>query len=102
MVSLAGILSSSKSYGAETITVAYADANDGGDPREQMTRYNDDHSWQDEIEAFAGAVRNHSPVVCGSSAEALRTMHLVYRVYCADPEWRRRYNLDDAVPGGML
>ncbi len=102
MVSLSGILSGSKSYGAETITVAYAGANDSGDPKEQMTRYNDDHSWQDEIEVFAASIGNDSPVVSGSSEEALRTMHLVYRIYCADPEWRRRYNLDETVPAGAL
>jgi len=102
MVSLAGILSSTKSYGAETITIAYAGANDSGDPKEQMTRYNDDHSWHDEIEAFATSVLTDAPVVSGSSEEALRTMHLVYRIYCADSAWRRQYNLDETVPAGVL
>jgi len=41
---LAGILSGSKSYGAETMTVAYATEDDGGDPREVTTRYNQDNS----------------------------------------------------------
>jgi predicted dehydrogenase len=102
MISLAGILSSSKSYGAETITVAYSDANGSGDPKEQMTRYNDDHSWRDEVEAFAASIEHGTPIVSGSSAEALKTMHLVYRIYCADPEWRQRYKLEAAVPAGVL
>ena len=38
MISLAGILSSTKSYGAETITVAWAGSDDGGDPKEQTDR----------------------------------------------------------------
>jgi len=38
---LGGILSGTKSYGDETLTVVRADPdNDHGDPREQITRYN--------------------------------------------------------------
>src|SRR5262249_48692967 len=58
MISLSGILSGSKSYGAETITVAYASDRDGGDPKEVTTRYNEDNSWRDEIEEFAEAIVN--------------------------------------------
>ena len=101
MIILAGILSGSKSYGAETITVAYAGENDGGDPREVTTRYNEDNSWRDEIADLADAIVSDRPVVDGSSLEALKTLHLVYRIYCADEEWRERYNLDDAVPPGF-
>ena len=42
---LAGILSGSKSYGAETLTVVRADPDtDTGDPMEVMTRFNRDPS----------------------------------------------------------
>lgn len=99
---LSGILSGSKSYGAETITVAYAGENDGGDPREQTTRYNQDNSWRDEVAEFAEGVLEDKPIVNGSSIEALKTMQLVYRIYCADPEWRRRYSLSDSLPEGVL
>lgn len=95
---LSGILSSSKSYGAETITVVYAGEDDGGDPREMTVRYNQDNSWRDEIADFADAISTERPIVDGSSLEALKTMELVYRIYCADREWRDRYGLDDAVP----
>lgn len=95
---LSGILSSTKSYGAETITIVYAGDNDGGDPREQMTRYNEDHSWRDEVFDFAEAILNDKPIVYGSSLEALKTMQLVYRIYCADPGWGTRYQLQDTVP----
>jgi len=94
---LSGILSGSKSYGAETILVAYADEDDGGDPREVTTRYNHDNSWRDEIDEFADAILNDKPVVDGSSWEALQTMRLVYRIYCADPDWRAKYDLNDSV-----
>jgi predicted dehydrogenase len=98
MVILSGILSGSKSYGAETILVAYAGENDCGDPREMTMRYNQDNSWWDEICDFTDAILNGKPILDGSSMEALETMRLVYRIYCADPEWRDKYNLDDKVP----
>ena len=90
---LAGILSGTKSYGAETITVIYPEENDGGDPREQMTRYNQDNSWRDEIFDFADAIINDKPIVDGSSTEAFRTTALVYGIYFADPLWRSTYNI---------
>lgn len=101
-VILAGILSSTKSYGAETITTVYASEDDMGDPQEVTIRYNQDNSWRDEINEFAEAIVGDKPIVEGSSVEALKTMQLVYRIYCADPEWRGRYHLDDTIPEGLL
>lgn len=95
---LSGILSGTKSYGAETITVAVPSEGDSGDPREVTTRYNHDPSWEDEIAEFAEAVLTDRPIVSGSSVDALRSMHLVYRIYCADSEWRTKYQLTDDLP----
>jgi hypothetical protein len=36
--------------------------------------------------------------VDGSSSEALHTMQLVYRIYCADRDWRDKYGLSDLIP----
>jgi predicted dehydrogenase len=92
---LRGILSGSKSYGAETMTVIYANPDDdNGDPREQMTRYNNDPSWDNEIKEFARCILDDKPITCGSSEDALRTMELVYKIYCADPVWREKYDLN--------
>jgi predicted dehydrogenase len=102
MIILSGILSGSKSYGAETITVARVGADDAGDPPETTFRYNVDHSWRDEIAEFADAIVGNKPIENGSSSEALKTMHLVYRIYCADPEWKRRFNLDASLPEDVL
>jgi predicted dehydrogenase len=90
---LSGILSGSKSYGAETMTVAWAAGDDRGDPKEQTTRYNEDNSWRDEIAEFAEAVLNGGAIVNGSSEDALRTLQTVYSIYCADPMWRDRWGL---------
>ncbi len=89
---LGGILTGSKSYGAETLTVINADPeNDCGDPKEQLTRYNHDPSWDEEIRFFAECIVNDLPVNSGSSTDALETMKLVYRIYHADPQWRDTY-----------
>lgn len=90
---LSGILSGSKSYGAETLTVVTASEDDQGDPKETTTRYNTDPSWSLEIEEFASAILRGTPIVNGSSEEALRSMELVYRIYRADPDWRAQWGL---------
>ena len=96
---MSGLLSGSKSYGAETLTVVWGNVeNDHGDPKEQTTRYNHDPSWRDEIYEFADAIINDKPISNGSSEDALRTMQLVYQIYCADNNWREKYNLSPDAP----
>ncbi len=92
---LSGILSGSKSYGAETLTVVRVGRDDMGDPSEQTTRYNSDPSWVDELSEFASAIFNGTPIKHGSSSDAFKTMDLVFRIYCADAEWRDRWSLAD-------
>ena len=93
-INLGGILSSTKSYGAETMTLVWANPDeDNGDPREQMTRYNKDPSWSLEIAAFADAIRSGKPIQYGGSTDALQTMELVYKIYEFDSEWNDKYNL---------
>lgn len=91
---LGGILSGSKSYGAETLTVVTADhERDNGDPKEQLTRYNYDPSWEEEIGMFANFIIHDLPVTSGSSLDALNTMRLVYKIYYAHPFWREKYSI---------
>lgn len=96
---LGGILSGTKSYGAETLTVVTVDHdNDKGNPREQITHYNRDPSWEEEINRFADYILTNQPVNSGSSLDAINTMKLVYKIYHADPIWRKTYaitNPDD-------
>jgi predicted dehydrogenase len=89
---LGGILSGTKSYGAETLTVVTVDhEKDNGDPREQLTRYNHDPSWEEEISRFTDFILTNQAVKDGSSLDALNTMKLVYKIYYADPTWRKTY-----------
>jgi predicted dehydrogenase len=90
---LSGILSSTKSYGAETLTVVHRHDDDQGDPVEVTTRYNRDDSWNREVLEFADCVLQDKPIVHGASDEALRTMELVYAIYGADADWCRTWNI---------
>ena len=93
---LGGILSGTKSYGAETLTVVTADPDfDQGDPKEQITTYNKDPSWQIEIDIFTKSIISNSEISSGSSLDAFKTMKLVSRIYFSDSEWRNRYNIED-------
>ncbi len=97
-LTLAGILSGSKSYGEETLTIARTTGSDMGDPTEETRSYAQDPSWADEVAEFADAVLNDTPIQNGSSDDALKTMQLVYQIYCADPDWRERWGLSSEVP----
>ena len=93
---LGGIISGSKSYGAETLTVVSANPdNDFGVPKEVTTLYNTDPSWYAEIEVFADAIINGKNICNGTSDDALQTMKLVYKIYHSDSVWRDRYNIQN-------
>ena len=82
---LSGILSGSKSYGAETLTIVRANPDaDHGDPNEQMMRYNDDPSWDNEVQTFFHAIQNNLPITQSSVEDAYKTMRLVDHIYHAD------------------
>jgi predicted dehydrogenase len=93
-VILGGLLTGTKSYGAETLTVATVDhANDNGDPKEQVTRYNRDPSWEMEINQFADCILKGAAMEHGTSKDAFSTMKLVSQVYYADRKWRDKFQI---------
>ena len=94
---LQGILSGSKSYGQEQLIVSRNTGDDRGNPAEELIEYNLDNSWKDEIEDFARAIKNDGEIVNGCSIDAFNTMKLVYRIYCADADWRKKWGLTDDI-----
>lgn len=93
-VQLSGILSGSKSYGEEKLTVGRRDESDTGAFDEDTKTYIEDNSWRDEINEFADAIVNGTRIKSGNSTDALDTMKLVYKIYYADKDWRQAYNID--------
>ena len=94
---LDGILSGSKSYGAETLTVVYSEDDESGNPREETKSFDEDPSWKDEVFDFADSILLQKVVEGGTSSDAFKTMQLVYQIYCSDKDWRVRYGLSEAV-----
>ena len=95
MIILSGILSGSKSYGNETLTIIRRLGDDRGDPTEEFREYNNDPSWEDEIRDFSDAIINNRKITEGNSDDAYKTMQLVYDIYCADVSWKGKWNLEN-------
>ena len=90
---LQGILSGSKSYGEEKLIIGKRTDLDVGALQEESTVYLQDNSWRDEVNEFADAVIKGKKIVNGTSREALATMDVIYRIYYADPVWRKKYGI---------
>ncbi len=83
-LSVNGILSSTRSYGEETISVARKQFDEGfaqGKPREEIIYFDTDPSWKLEVADFLDSVLNDKPVTSGTSADALKAMKLVFAIY---------------------
>lgn len=90
---LSGILSSTRSYGEETLTIGRRNDSGNGTRESKMNKYAEDNSWKREIDEFADAIIGYAPIHSGTSQDALETMKLVYRIYYADPVWRKKFNI---------
>lgn len=83
-LSVNGILSSTRSYGDETISVARKQFDPGfplGKPREEVIYFDTDPSWELEVADFVEAILEGKPVATGDSAQALAAMKLVFAIY---------------------
>ena len=87
---LEGFLTGSGTYGRETLVIGRRDWNDHdsarGRPREERYHFDDDRSWEREVEDFVRCISTGAAVTSGSSLDAQRAMDLVSRVY-ADDAW---------------
>ena len=89
---LSGLLTGSKSYGDEVLTVITSDpAEDKGMPRESTSKFNEDVSWDNEIKYFADSLENNTSIKRGSIDDAVETMRLIETIYKADPIWKEKY-----------
>lgn len=91
---LKGLLTGSKSYGEETLLIGKKVETDQGTLEYKQIKYLEDNSWKDEIDEFAASIiDNGKEILHGSSQEALSTMNLVYKIYCADSQWQEQFNI---------
>jgi predicted dehydrogenase len=52
-----------------------------GNPREEMTYYDSDPSWDLQVRHFVECIRQGTPIADSTSLDALRVMELVEQVY---------------------
>ena len=87
-ININGLITSTRSYGDESITFARKEFEDStsafGRPREQTIFFDRDDSWKIEADNFAQAIVNDLPVTGGNSADALAAMDLIARIYAGD------------------
>jgi len=86
-ISLNGILSSTRSYGDESITFAKRQFEDEarafGKPREETIYFDKDDSWKLEVEDFYNCISGKSEVVVGNTKDAYSVMKLIDDIYKA-------------------
>lgn len=92
-ITITGILSSSRTYGTETLKIARCIYDEEGyplpNPSETINYYKDDLSWKMEIDEFVYSVINDVPVQGGTCLEAYKTMLLIEKIYDSDKQWMR-------------
>jgi predicted dehydrogenase len=87
-----GLLTGSKSYGAETLTVIEARPDvDQGFPEEATYQFNEDISWGEEIKEFIDAVKQNKKIIHGTVEDAMTTMKLIEQIYKSDKLWAKKY-----------
>lgn len=96
-INLYGILSSTRSYGqGERLVTARKQFEDEsyafGNPQENVTYFNQDKSWEREIDDFVNCIKNNKKITVGSSFDALKSMELVHQIYNADSKWINKIN----------
>jgi len=90
LIILSGILSGTKSYGKEKITII---------PKPKIKKINKkkiyqfykDHSWKLEIDEFAKIINQNMKIKTGSYQDALNVMRMIDKIYISDVEWYKKF-----------
>jgi len=84
-INLDGILSNSRSYAPETLATAQREFEDityaMGKPKESITWFENDDSWELELKEFIDAIEGRGDIVHGTIFDGLRALGLVEKVY---------------------
>jgi predicted dehydrogenase len=84
-LTVSGLLSKTGSYGRETLLIGRrpmrGEAVALGNPREEMTYYDSDPSWDLQVGHFVECIRQGTPIADSTSLDALRVMEIVEQVY---------------------
>lgn len=87
-LSIEGILSSTMTYGQESLKVAHCIYDHEGyplpNPQESLIYYSEDTSWMQEVEYFISCVLESKAVKNSTSAQALAVMEAIHIIYFKD------------------
>ena len=90
IIILNGILSGSKTYGKETLTIiSRASAKSDDKAKKKKIYYKNDNSWRDEINEFSNILKNNLIVKNGNSKEAYNVMKMIQKIYKSDIKWNK-------------
>ena len=90
---LSGILSSTKSYGNETLKLTKVNPDKIGEPEETTYSFLEDTSWSEETLLFIDTVASGKEIESGDYEEARKTLALVYKIYGSDETWNKKYEI---------
>ena len=84
-LNLDGILSGTRSYAPEKLIIGRREFEDitfaMGKPKETIISFENDNSWNLEIEEFINAVNGNGEIKHGTLQDAFETLSLVQKVY---------------------
>ena len=85
LIELQGILSSTKSYGKESLKIIKGKINlFKGSSSQKNFFFKKDNSWREEIEEFSKIIKKNLKVKTGNIFDAIESMKLVEKIYNAD------------------
>ncbi len=89
LLELKGILSGSKSYGRESLSLIPRFSKSlKGSKVEKKFIFKKDSSWKEEVDEFAKIILNKLSVKTGNIDDALEVMKMVDSIYKTDNKWR--------------
>jgi predicted dehydrogenase len=84
-LNLDGILSGTRSYAPESLIIGRREFEDitfaMGKPKETVISFENDHSWNLEVDEFMNAVNGESEIMQGTLTDAFETLSLVQKIY---------------------
>jgi predicted dehydrogenase len=84
-LNLDGILSGTRSYAPESLIIGRREFEDitfaMGKPKETVISFENDHSWNLEVDEFMNAVNGKSEIMQGTLTDAFETLSLVQKIY---------------------
>lgn len=91
---VSGLLSKTGSYGRETLLIGrkpgLGEKVALGNPREEMTYYDTDPSWDIQVQHWVECIRNNQPIEDSTSLDALKVMEIVDMVYAQNSQATNR------------